>query len=121
MKASTAVALGHGWCAPKAVARAAGIPARLGFADVRNPLSPEGMHQTMQTHVFVWHGCTERWLDGAWRKATPTFNLSLHDKFGAVVAEVCPGLIDPAATTGDFAKAATQALGGWGATGAGPG
>lgn len=119
MKASTALALGHGWCAPKAVLLAA--VSRLGFADVRNPLSTKRLHQTMQTHMFVWHGCTERWLDGAWRRATPAFNLSLHDKFGAVVAEVFPGLIDPAATAGDFAKAATQELGGWGATGAGPG
>jgi len=70
MKASTALAQGHGWCVPKAVvlaavARAAGIPARLGFADVRNHLSTERLRQTMQTDVFVWHGCTERWLDGA--------------------------------------------------------
>ena len=46
MRASTALALGHGWCVPKAVllaavARAAGIPARLGFADVKNHMSTE--------------------------------------------------------------------------------
>lgn len=87
MKASTALALGHGWCVPKAVllaavARAAGIPARLGFADVRNHLSTERLRQTMQTDVFVWHGYTALWLDGAWRKATPAFNLSLCEKFG---------------------------------------
>ena len=44
MRASTVLANGYGWCVPKAtlltaVARAAGIPARLGFADVRNHLS----------------------------------------------------------------------------------
>ena len=70
MKASTTLALGHGWCVPKAVllaavARAAGIPARLGFADVLNHLSTERLRQTMQTDVFVWHGCTELWLGDA--------------------------------------------------------
>lgn len=87
MKASSALAQGHGWCVPKAVllaavARAAGIPARLGFADVRNHLSTERLRQTMKTDVFVWHGYTALWLDGAWRKATPAFNLSLCEKFG---------------------------------------
>ena len=87
MRASTVIAHGYGWCVPKAtllaaVARAAGIPARLGFADVRNHLSTERMRQTMQTDLFIWHGYAELWLDGAWRKATPAFNLSLCEKFG---------------------------------------
>ena len=92
MKASTALAQGHGWCVPKAVllaavARAAGIPARLGFADVRNHLSTERLRQTMKTDVFVWHGYTALWLEGAWRKATPAFNLSLCEKFGLLPLE----------------------------------
>jgi transglutaminase-like putative cysteine protease len=87
MRASTALQQGFGWCVPKAVAlaavaRAAGIPARLGFADVKNHLSTERLRQTMGTDVFVWHGYTELWLDGAWRKATPAFNIGLCDKFG---------------------------------------
>lgn len=92
MRASTALSLGYGWCVPKAVvlaavARAAGMPARLGFADVKNHLSTERLRQTMQTDVFVWHGYTELWLDGAWRKATPAFNLSLCEKFGLLPLE----------------------------------
>lgn len=87
MRASTVIANGYGWCVPKATllaaaARAAGIPARLGFADVRNHLSTARMRQTMQTDLFIWHGYAELWLDGAWRKATPAFNLSLCQKFG---------------------------------------
>lgn len=87
MRASSVLANGYGWCVPKATllaaaARAAGIPARLGFADVRNHLSTERMRQTMQTDLFIWHGYTELWLDGAWRKATPAFNIELCDKFG---------------------------------------
>lgn len=87
MQASSALQAGRGWCVPKAVllaalARASAIPARLGFADVRNHLSTERLRQTMQTDVFVWHGYTELWLNGRWRKATPAFNIGLCDKFG---------------------------------------
>jgi transglutaminase-like putative cysteine protease len=87
MKGSTALTKGYGWCVPKAAAlaavcRAAGIPARVGYADVRNHLSTERMRQTMQTDVFIWHGYVDLWLDGAWRKATPAFNLSLCERFG---------------------------------------
>ena len=87
MRASGVIASGHGWCVPKAallaaVCRAAGIPARVGYADVRNHLSTERMRQTMQTDLYVWHGYTDIWLDGAWWKATPAFNLSLCERFG---------------------------------------
>ena len=99
MKASTVLAQGHGWCVPKATllaaaCRAAGIPARLGFADVRNHLSTERMRNTMETEVFYWHGYTEIWLQGAWRKATPAFNLSLCQKFGLLPLDF-NGLDDP--------------------------
>ena len=87
MSASTVLELGAGWCVTKATlltaaCRAVGIPSRLGFADVRNHLSTERMRQTMQTDVFVWHGYSEIWLDAAWRKATPAFNIGLCNKFG---------------------------------------
>jgi hypothetical protein len=36
----------------------------------------------MKTDLFAWHGYTDLWIDGAWRKATPAFNLSLCEKFG---------------------------------------
>ena len=87
MRASSVLANGFGWCVPKAAllaaaCRAAAIPARLGFADVRNHLSTERMRNTMKTDVFVWHGYTDIWLDGAWRKATPAFNVELCERFG---------------------------------------
>ncbi len=92
MSASTALQQGYGWCVPKAVlyaavCRAQGIPARLGFADVRNHLSTERLRETMKTDVFAWHGYTSVWLDGAWRKATPAFNIELCDKFGLLPLE----------------------------------
>jgi len=92
MRASTVIANGFGWCVPKAAllaaaCRAVGIPARLGYADVRNHLSTERMRQLMQTDLFLWHGYTDLWLDGAWRKATPAFNRELCDRFGLLPLE----------------------------------
>lgn len=92
MRASAVLAQGHGWCVPKAALltaalRAIGIPARLGFADVRNHLSTERMRETMKTDLFVWHGYTDIWLDGLWVKATPAFNLSLCERFGLLPLE----------------------------------
>lgn len=85
-KATTTLAAGRAWCVPKAIllaacCRALDIPARLGFADVRNHLSTERMRQNMKTDVFLWHGYTEIWLNGRWLKATPAFNVELCYKF----------------------------------------
>ena len=87
MRASSVIERGIGWCVPKAAllaaaCRAVGIPARLGYADVRNHLSTERMRRTMQTDLFIWHGYTDIWIDGAWRKATPAFNRELCERFG---------------------------------------
>ena len=92
MKASTVIATGHGWCVTKAAllaaaCRAAGLPARVGFADVRNHLSTERLRRSMGTDIFIWHGFAEIWLGGAWRKATPAFNLQLCEKFGLLPLE----------------------------------
>lgn len=86
LRASTVLESGRGWCVNKAVllaaaCRAVGIPARLGYADVRNHLSTERLRHTMQTDVFHYHGYTAILLDGQWLKATPAFNLSLCEKF----------------------------------------
>ncbi|MBN9329786.1 MAG: transglutaminase [Comamonas sp. SCN 67-35] len=92
MRASSVLAHGYGWCVPKAAllaaaARASGIAARLGFADVRNHLSTERMRRSMKSDIFYWHGYTELWLDGAWRKATPAFNIELCERFGLLPLE----------------------------------
>jgi len=92
MSASAAIDKGHGWCVTKAAllaaaCRASGIPARLGFADVRNHLSTERMRRRMSTDLFIWHGYAEILLGGAWRKATPAFNLQLCEKFGLLPLE----------------------------------
>ena len=92
MRASTVLQRGYGWCVPKATllaaaCRARGIPARLGFADVRNHLSTARMREAMGTDVFLWHGFTEIRLDGQWLKATPAFNIELCDRFGLLPLE----------------------------------
>jgi len=85
--ASTTLAAGQGWCVPKgillaALCRAAGIPARVGYADVRNHLSTERLRATMKTDVFYYHGYTSIYLNERWVKATPAFNIELCEKFG---------------------------------------
>ena len=85
--ASTTLAAGEGWCVTKgillaALCRAAGIPARVGYADVRNHLSTQKLRETMQTDVFYFHGYTSIFLAGKWVKATPAFNIELCTKFG---------------------------------------
>ncbi|MDD5170108.1 MAG: transglutaminase family protein [Syntrophales bacterium] len=87
LRAGATLRRGYGYCVAKAVvlaaaARALGIPSRLGFADVRNHLSTERLRQLMKTDLFTFHGYTELFLDNRWVKATPTFNLSLCQRFG---------------------------------------
>lgn len=65
-----------------ACCRAAGVPARLGFADVRNHLASPKLRERMGTDLFVFHGYAEVWLDGRWIKATPVFNRELCERFG---------------------------------------
>jgi transglutaminase-like putative cysteine protease len=92
LKASTTLENGYGWCVSKAILLAAclrgiGIPARLGFADVRNHLSTARMRELMQTDLFCWHGYTSIFLDGSWVKATPAFNIELCQKFNLLPLE----------------------------------
>lgn len=85
-RGSTCLQSGEGWCVPKAAllaacARAAGIPARVGYADVKNHLTTPALTEKMGTDLFVFHGYAELLLEGKWLKATPAFNLGLCTKF----------------------------------------
>src|SRR3954447_19881795 len=85
-RASVCLERGEAWCVPKAAllaacARAAGIPARVGFADVKNHLTTPQLTKKMGTDLFVFHGYAELELEGKWLKATPAFNLALCEKF----------------------------------------
>jgi transglutaminase-like putative cysteine protease len=85
-RGSVCLQTGEGFCVGKAAllsacARAEGIPARVGFADVKNHLTTPRLAERMGTDLFVYHGFTELWLEGKWVKATPAFNLDLCRKF----------------------------------------
>ncbi|MGA8051284.1 MAG: transglutaminase family protein [Burkholderiales bacterium] len=85
-RASDCLAAGEGFCVGKAAllaacARAEGIPARVGFADVRNHLSTPRLLEYIGSDLFVYHGYSELFLGGKWVKATPAFNLALCTKF----------------------------------------
>ena len=85
-RASAVLEAGEGFCIGKAsllaaCARAAGIEARVGFADVKNHLTTPRLAETMGSDLFVYHGYTDLRVDGKWVKATPAFNLALCTRF----------------------------------------
>jgi transglutaminase-like putative cysteine protease len=86
-RASDCLRAKRGFCIPKAAllaaaAQSVGIPARVGYADVRNHLSTQKLIELIGGDLFIWHGFTELQLEGRWVKATPAFNLSLCERFG---------------------------------------
>ena len=103
IKASAVLARAQGYCVAKAVLlaaclRCAGIPARLGFADVKNHLTTGRLRERMGTDEFVWHGYTDIYLSDRWVKATPAFNLSLCQAFGVKPLEfdgTCDSVFHP--------------------------
>jgi transglutaminase-like putative cysteine protease len=91
-RASSVLAAGHGYCVGKAslcaaLARAAGIPARIGFADVRNHLASPRLLRAMGTDIFAWHGYTELLLDCRWIKVSPTFDVGTCQRAGVAALE----------------------------------
>ena len=107
--ASTVVGTERNWCVPKSVllsaaARAVGIPAALGFADVRNHLQSARLRATMGTDVFAWHGYSMLWVDGEWHKVSSAFNRELCERFGTKVLDwdgTGDALMHPFDTTGN--------------------
>ena len=86
-RASDSVLTRRGWCVPKAALMAAccriyNIPARPGYADVKNHLATQRLLDLLGTDLFAWHSYCDILIDGKWVKATPAFNLSLCEKFG---------------------------------------
>jgi transglutaminase-like putative cysteine protease len=85
-RASDCLAAGQGFCVGKAAllaacARAVGIAARVGFADVKNHLTTPALRARMGTDLFIYHGYAELLLEGRWVKATPAFNRELCERF----------------------------------------
>jgi transglutaminase-like putative cysteine protease len=75
------------FCVPKAILltaalRAAGIPAAVGFADVKNHLNSPKLSDLMGTDLFIYHGYVALWLKERMFKVTPAFNTELCQRFG---------------------------------------
>ncbi|OLF19222.1 transglutaminase-like domain-containing protein [Actinophytocola xanthii] len=82
MRASAIIDRGYGFCIHKslvyaAAVRAAGIPSRLVFGDVRNHLASPRLRELVGGDLFRFHCLTEVQLDGRWIRATPVFNRML--------------------------------------------
>lgn len=78
---------GEGYCVQKAVllvamARAAGIPSRLRFAEIRNHLTPPGLLEKRGADVFAWHGLADLLIQDVWIKVTPIYPLEYCKKAG---------------------------------------
>lgn len=91
-RASETLRRGDGFCMPKAVllaalARAAGIPSRLHFADIRNHLLPPTTLERLRTDIMAYHTYVELYLDRKWVRATPSFDIGYCERFGIAPVE----------------------------------
>jgi len=92
LEASSILKRRHGFCIQKAIllaalARAAGIPSRLGFATISNRQLPAKLEKIFGTNVIVWHGFAELNIDGEWIKAIPAFDLRMCRENGITPVE----------------------------------
>jgi transglutaminase-like putative cysteine protease len=91
-QASRILKAGRGFCITKAsllcaLGRAAGIPARVGFAAVRNHMATKQLKERMGNDIFDWHGFVEFHPEDHWVKCTPAFNADLCVKFNVAPLE----------------------------------
>jgi len=91
-RATVTLERGDGNCMQKAtflcaLMRAARIPARLGFADIRNHLIPKELRENMGTDLFVFHGFVEAYLNNRWVRLTPAFDIETCSQHGIVPCE----------------------------------
>jgi len=90
--ASSCIESKRGWCVNKAVVyaaccRAIGVPAVLGYADVKNHITTEKLRKNMGSDIFYWHSYAMIFLNNRWVKATPAFNQRLCHRFGIIAAD----------------------------------
>lgn len=81
-RASDVLKSGEGFCVGKsallsACARSIGIPARPGYADVRNHITSKKLRDLVETDIFYWHSYAELFIEGKWVKCTPAFDAAL--------------------------------------------
>src|SRR5215469_8910422 len=86
-RASGVLAAQRGFCVGKAAllaaaCRAIRIPARVGYADVRNHMTSPRLYALIKTDVFIWHSYADIRLAGRWIKSTPAFDRALCERVG---------------------------------------
>jgi len=92
-KASVTLSRGEGYCVQKAIllaalARAIRIPARPGFADIRNYITPQKLLELMHgNNLFIYHGYCELYIGQKWVKTTPAFDLEMCQKHHIIPVE----------------------------------
>jgi transglutaminase-like putative cysteine protease len=91
-RASGVLAARRGFCVGKAAllaacCRAVGIPARTGYADVRNHMTSPKLYERIKTDVFIWHSYAELFVADKWVKATPAFDAALCARVGIAPLE----------------------------------
>jgi transglutaminase-like putative cysteine protease len=91
-RASHVLARREGYCVQKAVllvalARAAGIPARLRFAEIRSYLTPPALVEKRGSDIFPYHGLADLSVNGRWVKATPIYDIGYCVKTGVAPIE----------------------------------
>jgi transglutaminase-like putative cysteine protease len=84
-RASNTLVRREGFCVQKAVllvalSRAVKIPARLGFAVIRNHLLPDKLAEMLIINVLPDHGYAELNINGRWVKATPAIDIKTCQK-----------------------------------------
>ena len=92
-KASVILERGYGYCQHKALllaalARAAGIASRLGYADIRDHLLSRKFRAMIGgDNLLIQHGYTRLYLDGRWVHASTAYDLGTCNKMGFVPVE----------------------------------
>ncbi len=91
-RATATLDRGRGFCVQKAVvlvtlARAAGIPARLVFVDMRNHRAPQHLVEILGSNLFTWHCYGRLHIDGRWLDATPAFDRPLCEQYDLPLVE----------------------------------
>jgi len=91
-QASRILAWGKGYCVQKAVlltalGRAAGIPSRLVFANIKNHRVPPHVIKMRGTDLFPAHGYNQFFLNGKWINAAATFDKNVCEKYGLPCVE----------------------------------
>jgi transglutaminase-like putative cysteine protease len=79
LKASQMVLKNRAWCVEKATlliacCRAIGIPARPGYAIVKNHIGVERLTDVLKSDLIVFHGYADIFIEDKWVKATPAFD-----------------------------------------------